>query len=137
MTGSGLGAGFPLGLRQHHLGLDAGAGVNQVVAEEDLRGGSAGSTVLGHVVSTDVDCSGGRLFHELDGSCGIVGTAHTVGLAFGGLDDQEDAPLSAGAWSSLKVKVSPWHTMVAELGASTELISGGVTRTWPPRVTIQ
>ena len=102
MTGSGLSTRFPLGLRQHDLGLDAGAGVNQVVAEEDLRGGSAGSAVLGHVVGTDVDSGGGRLFHELDGGCGSVGTAHTVGLAFGGLDDQ-----------------------------------GGVTRTWPPRVTIQ
>ena len=37
MTGSELGSRFPLGLRQHHLGLDAGAGVNQVVAEEYLR----------------------------------------------------------------------------------------------------
>ena len=58
-----LRAGFPLGLRQHDLGLDAGAGVNQVVAEEDLRRGSAGSVVLGHVVSTDVDCGGAALFH--------------------------------------------------------------------------
>lgn len=65
MTGSGLGAGFPLGLRQHHLGLDAGAGVNQVVAEEDLRGGSAGSAVLGHVVSTDVDCGGVPILKNL------------------------------------------------------------------------
>ena len=35
-----LSARFPLGLSQHDLGLDAGAGVNQVVAEEDFRGGS-------------------------------------------------------------------------------------------------
>lgn len=52
-----------LGLRQHDLRLDAGAGVNQVVAEEDLWRGSAGSAVLGHVVSTDVDCGGAALFH--------------------------------------------------------------------------
>ena len=63
MTGSGLSTRFPLGLRRHHLGLDAGAGVNQVVAEEYLRGGSAGSAVLGHVVSTDFDCGGAALFH--------------------------------------------------------------------------
>lgn len=73
-----LSASFPLGLRQHDLGLDAGAGVNQVVAEEDLRSRSAGSAVLGHVVRTDIHggCSG--LFHELDGSCGSVGT-HPLG----------------------------------------------------------
>jgi len=66
MTGSGLGAGFPLGLRQHDLGLDAGAGVNQVVAEEDFRRSCAGGTVLGHVVGTDVDSGGGGFLHELD-----------------------------------------------------------------------
>ena len=102
MTGSELGSSFPLGLRQHDLGLDAGAGVNQVVAEEDLRGGSAGGAVLGHVVGTDVDCGGGGLFHELDGSCGSVGTAHTVGLAFGGLDDQEDAAVVSGSLVQLE-----------------------------------
>ena len=58
-----LGVGFPLGLRQHDLRLDADAGVNLVVAEEDLRRGSAGSAVLGHVVSTDVDCGGAAPFH--------------------------------------------------------------------------
>ena len=52
-----------LGLRQHDLGLDAGAGVNQVVAEEYLRRSSAGSAVLGHVVGADADCGGAGLFH--------------------------------------------------------------------------
>ena len=41
----------------------ARAGVNQIVAEEDLRRGSAGSAVLGHVVSTDFDCGGAAPFH--------------------------------------------------------------------------
>ena len=90
-TWRGLFSGDPLGLRQHDLGLDAGAGVNQVVAEEDLRSGSTGSAVLGHVVGTDVDCGGGGLFDHLDGGNLAVGTAHTVGLAFGCFDDQEDA----------------------------------------------
>lgn len=133
MTGSGLGAGFPLGLRQHHLGLDAGAGVNQVVAEEDLRGGSAGSTVLGHVVSTDVDCSGGRLFHELDGSCGSVGTAHTVGLAFGGLDDQEDAAVVSGSLVQARIcsLVRVFHLVVSILKTLLTLAWSEV-RTAPP-----
>ena len=57
--GLGLG-GFscssgPLALRQHGAGLLAGAGVDEVVAEEDLRGRSAGGAVLGHVVRCDVD----------------------------------------------------------------------------------
>ena len=90
MTGSGLSTRFPLGLRQHHLGLDAGAGVNQVVAEEDLRGGSAGSAVLGHVVGTDVDCGGGRLLHELDGGCGNVGTARMMMTLFKDCDNNRD-----------------------------------------------
>ena len=105
MTGSGLSTRFPLGLRRHHLGLDAGAGVNQVVAEEYLRGGSAGSAVLGHVVSTDVDGGGCGFIHELDGGRGSVSTAHTVGLAFGGLDDQEDAAVVSGSlvrWPSVR-----------------------------------
>ncbi len=87
MTGNGLGAGFPLGLRQHHLRLDAGAGVNQVVAEEDLQGGSARSAVLGHVVRTDIHGGCGRLFHELDGSCGSVGTARMLMTLFKDCDN--------------------------------------------------
>ena len=59
----------------HSAGLLAGAGVDVVVAEEDLRGRSTGGAVLGHVVRTDVDGLG-------------MGAGHTVGLAFGGLDDQ-------------------------------------------------
>ena len=90
MTGSGLGAGFPLGLRQHHLGLDAGAGVNQVVAEEDLRRCSAGSAVLGHIVRADIHCGVGGLFHELDGSCGSVGTARMLMSLFKDCDNNRD-----------------------------------------------
>ena len=68
-----------------------GGAVDVVVAEEDLRGGSAGGAVLGHVVRTDVDGLGGGLFHELDAGSLGMGAGHTVGLAFGGLDDQVDA----------------------------------------------
>ena len=68
------------------------------------------------LVQLRVDGLGGGLFHELDaGSLGI-GASHTVGLAFGSLDDQEDAAVVGEAWSSLKVKVSPWQTMVAPEG---------------------
>lgn len=88
---SGLGSSGPGGLRQHHTRLLTGGGVDVVVAEENLRSRSAGSSVLGHVVGTDVDCGGGRLFDHLDGGSLAVGTAHTVGLTFGGHDDQEDS----------------------------------------------
>jgi hypothetical protein len=137
MTESGLGAGFPLGLRQHDLGLLAGAGVDVVVAEEDLRGGSAGGTVLGHVVGTDVDGGGGGLFHELDGSCLGVGAAHTVGLTFGGLNNQEDAAVVGEGLVQLEGEgVTLAHDGGAG-GSHTELSSGGVTQGWPPQATIQ
>ena len=97
MTGSGLGPSGPLGLRQHDLGLDAGAGVNQVVAEEDLRRSCARGTVLGHVVGTDVDCGSSGFLDELDGGGRGVGTGNTVGLAFGSLDDQVDAAVVSGS----------------------------------------
>ena len=87
----GLGSSGPGGLRQHHARLLTGGGVDVVVAEETLRSRSAGSAVLGYVVGTDVDCGGSGLFDHLDGGSLAVGTAHTVGLTFGGLDDQEDA----------------------------------------------
>lgn len=87
----GLGSSGPGGLRQHHARLLSGGGVYVVVAEENLRSRSAGSAVLGHVVGTDVDGGGGGLFDHLDGGSLAVGTAHTVGLTFGGLDDQEDS----------------------------------------------
>ena len=88
---SGLGSSGLGGLRQHHARLLSGGGVDIVVAEENLRSRSAGSAVLGHVVGTDVDGGGGGLFDHLDGGSLVVGTAHTVGLAFGCFDDQEDA----------------------------------------------
>ncbi len=90
LTATGRGSG-PLDFCQHGAGLLAGAGVDVVVAEEDLRGRSAGGAVLGHVVRTDVDGLGGGLFHELDAGGLGVGAGHTVRLAFGGLDDQVDA----------------------------------------------
>ena len=49
-----LRARSPLALGEHGLGLDAGAGVHQVVAKEDLRRCGAGGSVLGHIVGTDV-----------------------------------------------------------------------------------
>jgi len=51
----------------------------------------AGSTVLGHVVGTDVDGGCGGFLNELDAGDLAVGAGDTVGLAFGGFDDQEDA----------------------------------------------
>ena len=90
LTATGRGSG-PLDLRQHHAGLLAGAGFDVVVAKEDLRGCGAGSAVLGHIVRTDVDGLGGGLFHELDAGSLGMGAGQTVGLAFGGLDDQVDA----------------------------------------------
>ena len=100
MTGSGfrpegqrLRAGGPLDFGQHGAGLLAGAGVHEVVAEEDLRRSCARSTVFGHVVSTDVDGSGVRLLDHLDGNGLAVGTGHTIGLTLGGLDHEEDAAI--------------------------------------------
>lgn len=52
--------GGPSDIRQHHARLLTGGGVDVVVAEENLRCRGAGSTVLGHVVGTDVDCGGHR-----------------------------------------------------------------------------
>ena len=89
----GLGSSGPGGFRQHHARLLTGGGVDVVVAEENLRSRSAGSTVLGHVVGTDVDCGGSRLFDHLNGGGLAVGAAHTVGLTFRGLDDQEDTAI--------------------------------------------
>ena len=84
------GSGCPLGLGQHHAGLLAGPGVDVVVAEEGLRGRSAGSAVLGHIVSTDVDDGGVWLLDQFHGGGLAVGAGHAVGLAFGSLNDQED-----------------------------------------------
>ena len=89
LTATGRSSG-PLDFCQHGAGLFAGAGVDVIVAEEDLRGRSARGAVLGHVFRTDVDGIGGGLFHELDAGCLGMGAGHTVGLAFGGLDDQVD-----------------------------------------------
>ena len=76
----------PFALGQHGAGLFAGGAVDVVVAEEDLRGGGVGGAVLGHVVGVDVD--GGIV---LDAGGLAVSAGDTVGLAFGGLDYQEDA----------------------------------------------
>ena len=65
LAATGCGSG-PLDFCQHGAGLFAGAGVDVVVAEEDLRGRSAGGAVLGYVVRTDVDGIGGGLFYEPD-----------------------------------------------------------------------
>ena len=97
-----LSASGPLALGKHGLGLDAGAGVHQVVAEEDLRRCGAGGTILGHIVGTDVDGSGSGLFDELDGSGLAVSTADAVGLAFGSLDDQVDATVVSGSLVQLE-----------------------------------
>ena len=51
------GGGSPLTLGKHGLRLDTGAGIYQVVAEEDLRRCRAGSTIFSHVFGTDVDGS--------------------------------------------------------------------------------
>ena len=77
--------------RQHGAGLRAGRAIHVVVAEEDLRGGSAGSTVLRHVVRTDVDGGSRGLLRHLDGRGFRVGTGNGVALTFGGLNDQINA----------------------------------------------
>ena len=86
----GLGPSGPRGLGQHGAGLLASAGVDVVVAEENLRRCGAGGTVLGHVVGTDVDGGRGGFLNHLDGRGLGMSAAHAVGLAFGGLNDQED-----------------------------------------------
>ena len=83
------GSSDPGGFSQHDARLLTGGAVDVVVAEEDLRGGSAGSTVLGHVVGTDVDGGCGGFLNELDAGGLAVGAGDTVGLTFGGFDDQE------------------------------------------------
>ena len=85
------GSSGPGGFGQNDARLLTGGAVDVVVAEEDLRCGSAGGTVLGHVVGTDVDGGCGGFLNELDAGGLAVGTGDTVGLAFGGLDHQEDA----------------------------------------------
>ena len=93
-TGLGLGpvgrllAGGPLAFGEHGAGLFAGGGVDQVVAEEYLRGCCAGSAVLGDVVGADVDGRGGRGGDHLDGHGLAVSAGDAVGLAFGGLNDE-------------------------------------------------
>jgi len=81
-------AGGPLAFGEHGAGLFAGGGVDQVVAEEDLRGCCAGGAVLGDVVGADVDCGGGRGGDHLDGHGLAVSAGDAVGLAFGGLNDE-------------------------------------------------
>ena len=84
----GLLTGSPLALGQHGSGLLAGGTVDQVVAEEDLRGCCAGGAVLGDIVGADVHSRGGRGGDHLDGHGLSVSTGHTVGLAFRDLDDE-------------------------------------------------
>ena len=81
-------AGGPLAFGKHGAGLFAGGGVDQVVAEEDLRGCCAGSAVLGDVVGADVDCRCGRGGDHLDGHGLAMSAGDAVGLAFGGLNDE-------------------------------------------------
>ena len=78
-----------LAFRQHGAGLFAGGAVEEVVADEDLRRSCARSTVLGHVVRTDVDGGVVGFLDKFDGNGLAVGTGHTIGLALGGLDHQE------------------------------------------------
>ena len=85
------GSSGPGGFSQHDARLLTGGAVDIVVAEEYLRGGSAEGTVLGHVVGTDVDGGCGGFLNELDAGGLAVGAGDTVGLAFGGFDDQEDS----------------------------------------------
>ena len=85
------GSSGPGGFSQHDARLLTGGAVDVVVAEEYLRGGSAGSTVLGHVVGTDVDGGCGGFLNELDAGGLAGGAGDTVGLTFCGFDDQEDA----------------------------------------------
>lgn len=81
-------AGGPLAFGEHGAGFFAGGSVDQVVAEEGLRGCCAGGAVLGDVVGADVDGRGGRGGDHLDG-CGLaVGAGDAVGLAFGCLNDK-------------------------------------------------
>ncbi len=91
--GGGLSTRNPLHFCQHSTGLFAGGAVDVVVAEEDLRGRSTGSAVLGHVVRTDVDGGIGGFLNEFDAGGLAVGAGDTVGLAFGDFDHQEDTPV--------------------------------------------
>ena len=89
--GPGVGrllAGGPLAFGEHGAGLFASGGVDQVVAEEDLRGCCAGGTVFGDVVGADVDGRGRRGGDHLDGHGLAVGAGDAVGLAFGCLNDE-------------------------------------------------
>lgn len=97
-----LSASNPLALGKHGLGLDTGAGVHQVVAEEDLRHCSTGCSILGHVVGTDVDRGGGGFLDELDGSSFAVSAADAIGMTFGSLDDQVDAAVVSGSLIELE-----------------------------------
>lgn len=79
-----------LGLGQRRDGALSGRAVDEEVAEEDLRSSSAEGAVLGLVVGLDVDCGIGRLFDHLDLGGLCMSAGHTVALAFGGLDHEED-----------------------------------------------
>ena len=95
-TGKGLFSGDPLGLGQHGAGLLAGDGVDQVVAEENLRRCSTRSAVLGGVVSADVHCAARRRGNPLDLNSLAVGAGNTIGLTLGGLDDKVEVGHNLG-----------------------------------------
>ena len=81
-------AGGPDDGGQHDSGFLAGDGIHEVVAEEDLRSAGSQDTVLGLIVGLDVHGRGVDGVDQLDLGSLAVSAAHTVGLTFGGLDDQ-------------------------------------------------
>ena len=106
--GGGLSTRNPLHFCQHSTGLFAGGAVDVVVAEEDLRGGGVGGAVFGHVVDVDVD--GGIVGSSTSLMPEAFPWARETPLDCPSVASitRKMPPLSARAWSSLKVKVSPW-----------------------------
>lgn len=102
----------PLALCKHDTGLFAGGAVHKVEAEEHLGGSCAQGAVLGHILCSNVNhCIAGFL-NELDGHGLVVGAGHTVGLAFGSLNDQEDATIVV----EVLVQLEGEHVAVAHDG---------------------
>lgn len=128
-------AGGPLAFGEHGAGFFAGGSVDQVVAEEGLRGCCAGGAVLGDVVGADVD---GR------GEVTILMAAALLWARVTPLDWPSDVSMislrlvtSEGTLATVKVNVVPWQAMVAAPGFSTPTSAEGLLTAVPPQATTQ
>ena len=83
----------------------------------------------------DVDGGIGGFFNELDAGGLAVGAGDTVGLAFGGLNDQEDAAVVGEGLVELEGE----GVTLADDGSGGGILHAkeGARTGWPPQATIQ